>query len=474
VTAMPPALRQFLRKLGQAASLSFWWRPRSRLEPAQFGMFVAACGLALLAFMVQDYRGTDAPAQFFGDGFHAHASYFLFVLIAAWLCARLLRRPQLWLNLATLSLLLGIAWTAVSLLVEDWLVEADPMQRYAWRILLAMAGFVAVFRLVGFVSSATPPPRRLAATLVFLLVLAAPWYWQQTAWFWYPPEDASDEDTLPEPAPEPTEIRAAATFDTELVPFRQASMVQASVDAVRAQTPGKIDLFTIGFAGDGSENVFRNEVEYFDQLMAKRFNASGRTLALINAQDTLDRVPMATLTNLRAALSGVAARMDTSEDVLVLFLTSHGGEDHHLYVGMDPLPLRQIHPVELRAALDDAGIEWRVIVVSACYSGGFVDALRDEHTLVITAARADRTSFGCGSDSKITWFGKAFLTEALNQTTDFERGFDLASRQIREWELAQGETPSVPQMAGGWAIRQRLAAWRRTVPAAAAVPFLPR
>ena len=106
---------------------------------------------------------------------------------------------------------------------------------------------------------------------------------------------------------------------------------------------------------------------------------------------------------------------------------------------------------------------WRVVVVSSCYSGGFVEALRDPDTLVITAARADRTSFGCGGGSQITWFGKAFLAQALNQTTDFERGFELASRQVREWELAQGETASVPQMAGGWAIRQRLATWRETL-----------
>ena len=95
-------------------------------------------------------------------------------------------------------------------------------------------------------------------------------------------------------------------------------------------------------------------------------------------------------------------------------------------------------------------------------------------TLVITAARADRTSFGCGGGSQITWFGKAFLAQALNETTDFERGFALASKQVRDWELAQGETASVPQMAGGWAIRRKLAAWRETLAPAGAVAFSPR
>lgn len=465
------SIRRFLRTVGQGLSLAFWRRPRTRPEPGEFGIFLACCALALLAYAVQDYSSTLAPAEFYGDGFHAHASYFLIVLIAAWVSARLLQRPALWLTLATLAVLIGIPWTAISLHVNEWLAEADDLQLYAWRILLALAGFVAVFRAVGFVASGSPPLRRLGASFVFVLILAGPWYWQQGAWFWYPPDEEAEE---PAPVPEKPAKQIAPTFDPETVIFRQPELLRRSIEAVRAQTPGKIDLYTVGFAGDGSEKVFRNEVEYFEQLMAQRFDASARTLSLINSARTVDRVPLATLTNLRYALAGIAARMDTSEDVLVLFLTSHGSEDHRLFVGLDPLPLSQIRPRDLRAALDDAGIQWRVVVVSACYSGGFIDALRDPRTLVITASRSDRASFGCGSDSQITWFGKAFLTQALNETTDFERSFQLASKQVREWELAQGETASVPQMAGGWAIRKRLTTWRATLPPTQSVPFSPR
>jgi hypothetical protein len=468
-------VRGFLRLLGHSFGLAFWRRPQARVELAGFGLFLAACGLALLAFALQDFSSAQEPVEFFGDGFHAHASYFLLVLVAAWLAAELLQRPALWLSLATLGLLVGVFWTAISLQVELVFADAEMAQLIAWRVLLALAGFLAIFRTVGFLAGATAPLRRLGASLVFVLVLAWPWYWQQSAWFWL----ATDEpvpDTVeppPESPPPPGVIRAAANFDAESVLYQQPRMLRHALAALRAQTPGKIDLFTLGFAGDGSARVFRNEVEYFARLMSGRFDASGHTLSLINSPDTVARVPLATLTNLRRALAGVAARMDTREDVLFLFLTSHGSEDHRLFVGMDPLPLRQIQPRDLRASLDDAGIRWRVIVVSACYSGGFVDALRDPDTLVITAARADRSSFGCDSDSKITWFGKAFLAEALNQTTDFEHGFDLATRRIRAWELAQGETPSVPQMAGGWAIRKHLASWRQRVPAAQPVLFLP-
>jgi len=193
----------------------------------------------------------------------------------------------------------------------------------------------------------------------------------------------------------------------------------------------------------------------------------------VNSPGAVGIDPLATLSNLRAALAGIGSKMDGNEDVLVLFLTSHGSENHQLYVGMPPLALDQIEPQDLRSALDDAKIRWRVVVVSACYSGGFIDALRDPRTLVITSARADRASFGCGADSDITWFGKAFLTEALNQTTDFEQAFALASRKVREWELAQSQIPSVPQMAEGSAIAAHLQAWRKDLTPGAALAFHP-
>jgi hypothetical protein len=383
------------------------------------------------------------------------------------------------LSLATLAALVGIPWTAAALLAEERLVDALWFQQLAWRGLLALAGFVALFRLVGFLTDAAAA-RRLLATLALVLVAAAPWYWQQSAWFWYQPdtEEIAIESepgpiapSPPQPAPAPA---AAVALDGEALLYRQPELLRRSLDSIRAQTPGKVDLYAVGFAGDGGERVFRNEVEYFAQLMAGRFDAVSRTLSLINSPKTADTVPLATLSNLRAGLAEVGERMDADEDLLVLFLTSHGSKEHELFVGLQPLPLRQIEPRDLRAALDDAGIRWRVVVVSACFSGGFVDALRDPRTLVITAARADRTSFGCGSASRITWFGRAFLAEALNQTTDFEHAFSLADRRIRSWELAEGEAPSVPQIAVGAQIGDKLAAWRASAAPGKPVAFAPR
>lgn len=277
--------------------------------------------------------------------------------------------------------------------------------------------------------------------------------------------DASDD------AGDAGDVDPVASYEDLM--YAQPDLIDASLKRLRPQTPGKIDLYALGFAGDGEENVFRNEVDYLPKLLAQRFGAEGRTLQLINSPQTFDRTPLATRTNLYEALSGIAAKMDTDEDILLLFLTSHGSHNHQLYVAMGSMPLDQLTPEDIRDALDAAHIRWRIVVVSACYSGGFIPALRDPHTMVITAARSDRTSFGCGSDSQITWFGKAFLTEALNQTTDFHDAYLRARTTIASWEKRDKETPSEPQFWAGTQIQKKLDAWRTTLPATAAVAFVP-
>jgi hypothetical protein len=140
---------------------------------------------------------------------------------------------------------------------------------------------------------------------------------------------------------------------------------------------------------------------------------------------------------------------------------------------MDPLPLDQIGAPDLAGILKKRPFKWKVVVVNACYSGGFVPDLSGPGTLVLTAARTDRSSFGCGSDSNITYFGKAWLVDALNKTDNFIDAFRLAKNDIAGWEQQDKLTPSEPQIDVGAGIAQQLAQWRKDVKPGSAVPFLP-
>jgi hypothetical protein len=101
-----------------------------------------------------------------------------------------------------------------------------------------------------------------------------------------------------------------------------------------------------------------------------------------------------------------------------------------------------------------------VVVISACYSGGFARALEDPDTLLLMAARRDRPSFGCGNDSVATYFGRAWLVDGLNATLDFVDAFAQAKRAIEKREVAEGRLPSQPQLREGGRIGATLAAWR--------------
>ena len=110
-------------------------------------------------------------------------------------------------------------------------------------------------------------------------------------------------------------------------------------------------MYVVAFAGVGEENVFRNEAEFVVRQFEQRFDAAGHTLLLVNNPQTLQTLPLANLTNLETAVDAIAERMDADNDILLLFMTSHGSADHVLSVSMDPLPLDQIAPDDLSDVL---------------------------------------------------------------------------------------------------------------------------
>ena len=204
--------------------------------------------------------------------------------------------------------------------------------------------------------------------------------------------------------------------------------------------------------------MFRKELETIHPLMDERFDTAGRSLRLVNNAATLREFPMATVSNLARALVAVGERMDADNDILVLYLTTHGSRNAVLATDLPPFDLYNLDPGTLRRLLDEARIRNRVLIISACYSGTFIPHLRDPHTLVMTASVADRPSFGCGTESSFTYFGDALFNHGLRETRSFEQAFALAAPRVERREQAEGFEASRPQIDVGVAIRERLAA----------------
>ena len=225
----------------------------------------------------------------------------------------------------------------------------------------------------------------------------------------------------------------------------------------RPATVGAQGYF-LGFAGVGGQKVFAEEIGLAKRVLGERFDLADRSIALINDQRDLESAPLATVSGLRYALRGIAMRMNPDRDVLFLAISSHGSEDGTIDVENDRLPLDALGTDDLDDALRESGIKWRVIIISACYAGAFLEPLRNPQTIVITAAAADRSSFGCSNDRDLTYFGEAFYRDALPGARSLRDAFDRAAAAIAARERRERITPSEPQAFFGAEIEAKLAA----------------
>ena len=436
-----PATPGFLASLWQGTRAVLFLKP----DPRRIDGGVAVlCGLflfdVLLSVAVQ-WAALGGQARF---NWWAVSSLFVelpFVLLAGWVAARRSLNGITPLTLPVLAIATGPLFTliayALNLLADDatWLTQWLYLLVVLWWALVLIVAYV---RLVGRGTrrSGGGPLWIMVAALMYLLPhqsLILP---------------ARDDEGAP---------RHRASIEREDAFHAQATLLDEHLEVLKPQRSGVEDLYFVGFAGHAAEDVFYKELQVIGPLMNQRFDAAGRSLLLVNNPATVKQLPVATATHLRRALRGIAARINREEDVVMLYLTSHGSRNHQFDVSFWPLELDDLTPATLKTMLDEAGIKWRVIVVSACYSGGYIGPLKDEQTLIMTAADATHTSFGCGSESDFTYFGRALFDEELRKTRSFDQAFANAKLSIRQRELAQSLEPSNPQIAMGSLIADKLA-----------------
>ncbi|MEO8629929.1 MAG: C13 family peptidase [Betaproteobacteria bacterium] len=408
----------------------------------------------VLSFMF-DFFAVGVHGRFNTFGIPGAIFYLPCMLLAGYAVGRFDRTPGL-------ALKLCIAWIAASQYVSllSLVLSAaaasdriDYSQRafalvyewapFAWWLIVLMSSTLRItYR--GF------PARLVGLLIAGVLVVVPNWYLPRAAIgpLWV---DRYDDE------PNATQLARYGAVASEQALYAQPRLLQHALNAVKRGVPGREEIYFIGVAGYAEEDVFLKELSVITRLFEQRFGTAGRSITLVNNPDTVLDKPIASITSLQRALNRMGEAMNRDEDIVFLYLTSHGSEDHRFALDFRPLRLHSLEPPALRSMLDESGIRWRVIVISACYAGGFIDALKDDHTLVITAADATHTSFGCGSASDFTYFGKAYFDQALRQTRSFVDAFALARRTIEERERLEGITRSYPQMFVGSAIEQKLA-----------------
>ena len=274
------------------------------------------------------------------------------------------------------------------------------------------------------------------------------------------PRDAEASTTAPgEVSEDELAKREAALFD-------QADRIDDAADGVDRDAAEGSEAFFLGFAGVGEQKVFAEEIGLAARVVGERFHVDTRGFSLLNDARDLDSAPLASVTGLSYALESLAGHMQLDRDVLFLAISSHGSADPSIAVSNVDMPFTALTPEDLADALREAGIRWKVIMISACYAGGFIDALRDPQTIVITAAAKDKTSFGCANDRDLTYFGEAFYRDALPGAHSLRDAFTTAKAAIALRERHEHVTASDPQAWFGPDMEAKLGDLERAAPGA--------
>jgi hypothetical protein len=375
------------------------------------------------------------------------------ILFAAWAASRIGQANDRLLAIAV-GVLAATLWITVASWALSWGAGLVPRSKITlwmqWIVWFASSWWVCLAAAVhGARLIDGSSARRVAAAVATVAIIAVPLgttYVDHELWVANPDEELEARRS---------EWDIPARED---VLYLQPKLLERELAAVQPAPRAGPALYFIGVGAYGGQDVFMREMQAVSRLFAERFRTEGRAVTLVNNRKTAHDMPWATVTALRASLIRVAASMQRDRDVLFLYLSSHGSREHRLSFSMSPLRFDDLDPATLRALLDESGIRHRVIVVSACYSGGFVDALKNDDTLVITASAADRNSFGCANELEFMYFGKAYFDDALRHTYSFTEAFGIARELVSGRERNDGFEPSNPQIAIGRNIERTLQA----------------
>jgi hypothetical protein len=396
--------------------------------------------LNLLVWAGLDTLHAETGSQLRLDGLYDWAFYLLMAFFACALVARAYR----W-DADTRSLLIPALAVSPYILISFWLLSDIPQVDSRPALELVVAVLYLILLAVRVIQAAYTFARAKAVFVAIVMIIAAPLAMR-----------ALELDTRLWLTDDVDEQQVDDNSGEESLFYDQPARLVSAVEHMAPRQPGVPNVFFLGFAGDGEQEIFKREEQFSQQVFGVHFASDERSVDLINDNDDRDSYPLATVSGLQQSLKLMASRMDLEQDVLVLMLTSHGSREG-LAVVNGTLPLVQLSPIELQHALDESGIKWRIVIVSACYAGVFVDALKGDDTLVITAADAEHSSFGCDDDRDLTYFGEAFLKDSVPTTKTLEEAFKKAAVLIQQRETSEKKTRSNPQMALGAHMREKLA-----------------
>jgi hypothetical protein len=253
-------------------------------------------------------------------------------------------------------------------------------------------------------------------------------------------------------------IRGAAIWDAQPI------LINKCLALIPARAPDHPNIYTVAISPHGTQNLFSREARLALQRLGANYGGTAqRGVLLSNAPVDYTLVPLATTDNMTQVLSAIGRRTQASpDDILIVYLVSHGGPDAALQSALPGnIPIIAVSADTLAVALERSNIRRRVIIISACFSGSWIPRLANDDTIIMTAASAYRTSFGCAEDRPLTYFGDAFLNGPFSRGASLAESFEGARKTVTKWERDEKLLNSEPQFFVG---KNMQAFWQAVAP----------
>lgn len=202
-------------------------------------------------------------------------------------------------------------------------------------------------------------------------------------------------------------------------------------------------------AGDDAEPVFDNAINAVARWLAERGVATAdiHRLSATRAPGDATVEPASS----QLVLQRIASLRAQPGAGCLVFITSHGEREEGIWLADSEEFLR---PASLAQALSvGCSAVPTVVIVSSCYSGAFtVGTMRAQNRIILSAARADRPSFGCQADRTYTVFDECLIA-ALPRAPTWRAVYAASLDCVRARERQLAVLPSQPQASFGAAVR---------------------
>ncbi len=397
-----------------------------KIHVSAHSLFAVILTILIAQGCVEYLLGGTSPSFNAYGWHHYHSALLVFMLLAGYFTAVLCRDLRKVMHVLTLFyysyLPVVVGYFTLYAVQPDWF---DHKAVEAIDHLVLIWAFLVMFRIVFCVYNPHIMRQTIACLITVGALYAVNMEFGLSRVFYY-----SDGDTA--------QAREVSPFDkltAEELFTNQDELLSAALDPLPKSRKRTVDLYGVSFGSYRHQDVFMKEARFASAQMEDILKATDKTVTLVNNDETALDAPLASGTNLARTLNHISTLIQPKEDIVIMYFTSHGSIKVGLSVDLDYRhSLQNLSGERLAKIIEDSGIQNRVLIISACFSGAMIPFLEDDNTMIITASADNKQSYGCSDDAELTYFAKAFLQDALSETTDLEKAYELAVQHVEKRE----------------------------------------